>query len=134
VIPGEPLRAEIRWSSGEFATFVLSAQGRHKRREVLLEGTGGVVCFDDVKTPRLSGSGALFTSLGSAEIGSEEPLVLELKHFVSCIIQGRAFRTDVAEGVQVVRLLELGQRSLDSSGSWVAATMPGGHANDCAAP
>ena len=49
-------------------------------------------------------------------INFTEPLKLECSHFVECIATGREPLTDGEAGLQVVRVLEAAQRSLDSGG------------------
>lgn len=46
--------------------------------------------------------------------GSEEPLRTEMEHFVNCCATGTAPRSDAAEGVRVLSVLDMCQRSLDS--------------------
>lgn len=45
-----------------------------------------------------------------------EPLRLECQHFVECIREGRRPETDGVNGLQVVRILEAAQASLDQGG------------------
>jgi predicted dehydrogenase len=56
-------------------------------------------------------SGAIF----SPRIANVEPLRIECEHFVECLREGRAPRSDGASGLRVVRVLEQLQRSLDQS-------------------
>ena len=51
----------------------------------------------------------------SPQIADTEPLRLECEHFIECIREGRAPRTDGASGLRVVRVLEGLQRELDAS-------------------
>ena len=53
-----------------------------------------------------------------------EPLALECQHFVECLTTRRRPRTDGANGVDVLRVLEACQRSLESDGSPVALSAP----------
>ena len=46
--------------------------------------------------------------------GSEEPLRSEMEHFLDCCAQGMTPRSDAAEGVRVLSVLDMCQRSLDS--------------------
>jgi len=48
-------------------------------------------------------------------IEEDEPLKLECLHFLDCISSGRRPITDGSEGLQVLRVLNAAQRSLDSS-------------------
>ena len=51
----------------------------------------------------------------SPSIGNREPLRLECEHFVECLREGRAPRSDGHSGLRVVRVLEGLQASLDAS-------------------
>ena len=55
----------------------------------------------------------------SPAIGGEEPLRIELEHFVDCVAGDRTPRTDGRSGVRVVRVLDALQHSLDAGGSTV---------------
>lgn len=46
--------------------------------------------------------------------GSEEPLRSEMEHFLDCCAKGAIPRSDGAEGVRVLSVLDMCQRSLDS--------------------
>jgi predicted dehydrogenase len=46
-----------------------------------------------------------------------EPLELECKHFLDCIATGATPRTDVTSALDVVRVLEAAQASLDADGA-----------------
>lgn len=46
--------------------------------------------------------------------GAEEPLRSEMQHFLDCCAAGRKPRSDAAEGVAVLSVLDMCQRSLDS--------------------
>lgn len=91
-----------------------------------------IVLYDRgvTKTPRLP-DGTAQASLGRYEtyaefqlllragdvlipkIDFEEPLRLEVQHFVDCILSGTTPLTDGREGLRVVRTLEAAQRSLE---------------------
>ena len=53
-------------------------------------------------------------------IPQAEPLRLECQHFLECIRDGREPLTSGAEGLEVLRILNAAQRSLDSEGARVA--------------
>ena len=48
-------------------------------------------------------------------MANREPLRLECEHFVECVLEGRAPRSDGASGLRVVRVLEGLQQALDAS-------------------
>jgi UDP-2-acetamido-3-amino-2,3-dideoxy-glucuronate N-acetyltransferase len=49
-------------------------------------------------------------------VSQDEPLRLECEHFLNCIMRGEKPLTDGNEGLSVLRVLNLGQRSLDNHG------------------
>ncbi len=51
------------------------------------------------------------------EVAMEEPLVVQVRHFLDCVEQGRQPRTDLASGIRVVRLLAAAQTSLERDGA-----------------
>jgi len=61
-----------------------------------------------------------YGSVVSPYIHFEEPLRLECLHFVECVLGRTQPRTDGANGVQVVRVIEAAQRSLSLGGTRVA--------------
>lgn len=56
------------------------------------------------------------------EIAQGEPLRLECQHFLECMASGRAPRTDGAEGLRVLRVLNASQKSLESGAMRVTLT------------
>ncbi len=56
-----------------------------------------------------------------------EPLRLECEHFLDCIETGKSPRTDGAEGLRVLRILDACQRSLEAGGSTVNLSKPEKH-------
>ncbi len=53
----------------------------------------------------------------SVDIEVREPLGMECRHFLECIESGASPRTDGAEGLRVLRILDACQRSLESQGA-----------------
>ncbi len=51
------------------------------------------------------------------QIGEQEPLALQCRHFLSCVAQGRRPRSGGQEGLDVVRLLAAAERSLHRGGA-----------------
>jgi hypothetical protein len=43
-------------------------------------------------------------------------LALECQHFIDCVLDDKPVRSDGASGLQVVRILEVGQKSLENNG------------------
>ena len=50
------------------------------------------------------------------EISTDEPLLLECKHFLECIETRRTPKTDGADALRVLKVLEASQRSLSMNG------------------
>jgi predicted dehydrogenase len=53
-------------------------------------------------------------------IRSEEPLRVQCQHFLDCVREGKRPQTDGENGLQVVRVLEAGQYSMDHEGQKVS--------------
>jgi len=51
------------------------------------------------------------------QVSMEEPLVVQMRHFLDCIGDGARPRTDLASGTRVVRLLAAAQTSLERGGT-----------------
>jgi predicted dehydrogenase len=56
------------------------------------------------------------------EVAMEEPLAVQVRHFLDCIDGGHQPRTDLASGMRVVRLLAAAQTSLERGGEPVRLT------------
>lgn len=105
-----------------------------KTRELTVVGSQKMIVYDDVATEgkvRIYDKGAYRKGdpiygefqykLHSGDIwipriDMQEPLRLECAHFVDCIRTRNRPLTDGENGLRVVRVLEAGQRSLDSGG------------------
>jgi predicted dehydrogenase len=120
----------LRFPSGLAAHLHLSWLDPHKERRFTVVGSKRMATFDDMDIERkvtvydkgfdeTSGSyGEYITRAGdiwSPSIGNREPLRLECEHFVTCLREGRAPRSDGQAGLRVVRVLEGLQASLDAS-------------------
>jgi UDP-2-acetamido-3-amino-2,3-dideoxy-glucuronate N-acetyltransferase len=53
------------------------------------------------------------------EVATSEPLRMECEHFLHCVETGERPRTDGAEGLRVLKILNAGQQSLDKQGNKV---------------
>jgi UDP-2-acetamido-3-amino-2,3-dideoxy-glucuronate N-acetyltransferase len=49
-------------------------------------------------------------------VDNTQPLALECRHFVECVISRRMPRSDGQDGLRVLRVLAAAQQSLDSGG------------------
>ena len=120
----------LRFPSGLAAHLHLSWLDPHKERRFTVVGSKKMATFDDMEVERKltvydKGFDEDFTSYGdylarsgdvhSPRVPSDEPLRIECAHFVECILEGRAPRSDGESGLRVVRVLEQLQASLDES-------------------
>ncbi len=117
----------LRFPSGVVAHLHLSWLDPHKERRLTVVGSRRMATFDDM---RLEGKLTVYDkgfdedarSWGeyvarsgesfSPRIANVEPLRVECEHFVECVRDGRAPRSDGRSGLRVVRVLETLQRSL----------------------
>ncbi|MEX0972465.1 MAG: Gfo/Idh/MocA family oxidoreductase [Solirubrobacterales bacterium] len=124
----------LRFASGVVAHMHLSWLDPHKERRLTVVGAQRMATFDDMATERKltifdkgfdpdgDSAGAYVVRSGEARspaVGGEEPLRVELEHFLECVRGGGRPRADGASGVRVVRVLEALQLSLETGGSAV---------------
>jgi predicted dehydrogenase len=122
--------AFLRFPSGLAAHLHLSWLDPHKERRLTVVGSRRMATFDDMELERkltvydkgfdqAAGSyGEYITRSGdiwSPRVPNREPLRLECEHFVECLRDGHAPRSDGASGLRVVRVLEALQERLDAS-------------------
>jgi predicted dehydrogenase len=120
----------LRFPSGLAAHLHLSWLDPHKERRFTVVGSKKMATFDDMELERKltiydKGFDEDFSSYGeyiarsgdvySPRVPNDEPLRVECRHFVECVREGRAPRSDGESGLRVVRVLEELQRSLDES-------------------
>jgi predicted dehydrogenase len=120
----------MRFPSGRAAHMHLSWLDPHKERTFTVVGSKRMATFDDMDVERkvtvydkgfdesAHTYGEYITRSGdiwSPRIPNREPLRIECEHFVECIREGRAPRSDGASGLRVVRVLEAAQAALDAT-------------------
>jgi predicted dehydrogenase len=120
----------LRFPSGLAAHLHLSWLDPHKERRLTVVGSRRMATFDDMELERkltvydkgfdeAAGSyGEYITRSGdiwSPRVPNQEPLRLECEHFVACVRDGQAPRSDGESGLRVVRVLEALQERLDAS-------------------
>ena len=120
----------LRFPSGLAAHLHLSWLDPHKERRFTVVGSRRMATFDDMRSEAkvtvydkgfdedVRSWGEYVPRSGdiwSPRIAAAEPLRLECEHFVECVREGRAPRSDGESGLRVVRVLERLQASLDSS-------------------
>lgn len=141
--PGVPdtVFATLRFASGRAAHVHVSWLDPHKVRRITVVGSRKMAVFDDIEATeklRIYDKGVnppAYDSYGDAlslrfgdiyipRVDMREPLRLECQHFIDCIVQGTTPLSDGRNGLQVLRVLEAGQRSLELEGRPV--TLDGG--------
>jgi predicted dehydrogenase len=127
----------LRFASGRAAHVHVSWLDPHKVRRITVVGSRKMAVFDDIETTeklRIYDKGVNppdYDSYGDSlslrfgdiyipRVDMREPLRLECQHFVDCIAQGKTPLSDGRNGLQVLRVLEAGQRSLERGGEPVA--------------
>src|ERR671914_1161236 len=111
----------LRFPSGLAAHLHLSWLDPHKERRLTVVGSRRMATFDDMELERKvtvhdKGFDQDFASYGeyiarsgdvwSPRVSNEEPLRIECRHFVECVRDGQAPRSDGRSGLRVVRVLE----------------------------
>jgi predicted dehydrogenase len=127
----------LRFADGRLAHSHVSWLDPHKVRRLTVVGSRQMGIFDDVepseklriydkgvdRTPEYSSYGdALTLRFGDIfvpRVEMKEPLRLECQHFLDCIEQGHQPLTDGRNGLQVLRVLDALQKSLDNEGNLV---------------
>lgn len=127
--------AVLKWADGRLAQVHVSWLDPHKKRELTVVSSEKMVVWDDMNAQEMVRvydrgvdkkvdfqSYAEYVSIRSGDawlpaISMQEPLQLELEHFVDSIEKGTVPRTSVQTGVDVVRVLAAGQRSLARNGA-----------------
>jgi predicted dehydrogenase len=98
--------AALRWPDGRMAHIHVSWLDQEKRRSLTIVGSTNSLTVD-----------------GMAPISfADEPLRVECAHFVDCVRTGRRPRSDGAQGLAVVRILEAGEQSMRLGGAPIAVT------------
>jgi len=126
--------ATLYFADGRLAQIHTSWLDPHKMRRMTIVGSQKMVTFDDMEPAekirvydkgatanRAVNSYADAITLREGDISipyvdSAEPLKLECQHFIDSITSGREPRSDVLDGLAVVRVLEAGQRSIKEGG------------------
>ena len=123
----------LRFTNGEMAHLHLSWLHPRKERRLTLVCAQKMVEFDDVATDKLRiydkgyDRPSNFTYFDEyltlrdgdvhiPQLSMEEPLRIQTRHFIDCVMTGAAPRTDVASGLRVTRILDAAQRSLQLDG------------------
>lgn len=126
----------LRFANGVLGHIHVSWLDPHKVRRLTIVGAKQMAVFDDTESTeklRLYDKGVALNENGHyvgygqsmslrfgdiliPKIPSDEPLALECREFVECIRTGREPRSNGADGVRVLRVLEAAQASLRQGG------------------
>jgi predicted dehydrogenase len=124
--------AFLRFPSGLAAHLHLSWLDPHKERRFTVVGSKRMATFDDMEPerkmtiydkgfdPTTDSYVARAGEIRLPMVPTTEPLRLECEHFIECVRERRAPRSDGESGLRVVRVLEGLQRELDASRRSVA--------------
>lgn len=130
--------ATLGFGDGRLAHIHVSWLDPHKIRKMTVVGTKRMVTFDDMEASekiRVYDKGADvkegFENFAQAiairsgdilipKVPTVEPLQVEIQHFVDAVLDDRPIRTDGADGLRVVRVLEAGSESIRRGGAPVA--------------
>ena len=123
----------LKFADGRMAHIHVSWLDPHKIRKVTVVGSQKMMVFDDMQAGeqiRIYDKGAVVPGVDSfheaiklrigdiriPKLPAGEPLRAECQHFVDCIENDTHPRSDGADGLRVVRVLEAGSRSLALGG------------------
>jgi predicted dehydrogenase len=124
--------ATLEYPGGRLAHVHVSWLDPNKSRRLVVVGSHKMAIFDDTAAQKfvLCDKGFQRGSAGEVTlrqgensvplVDTTEPLVLEAQHFVDCMRSRRQPLSDGDAGMDVVSVLEYGQRSMDQGGSVVA--------------
>ena len=132
----------MRYATGELAHLHLSWLHPRKERTLTLVCSQKMVVFDDVAPDKLRiydkgyDRPPHFTEFAEyltirdgdvhiPQLPMEEPLRLQLRHFLDCLATGRPALTDLASGQRTIATLAAAQRSLARGGIPVTVEVPG---------
>ncbi|MEP0841867.1 MAG: Gfo/Idh/MocA family oxidoreductase [Phycisphaerae bacterium] len=125
--------ANLKFADGRMAHIHVSWLDPHKIRRMTLVSTAKMVVLDDMEVSekvRIYDKGAEVKSADSyaeaialrigdiliPKVPAQEPLQIECRHFVEAVLKDQPVRSDGADGVRVVKVLEAGSRSLAEGG------------------
>lgn len=135
---------QLEFEGGVTANIHVSWLDPNKVRRMTVVGSAKMVVYDDVATDykvrvydrgitrqNLSASLGEFDSFGNFQLIQRagdmlmpkvefvEPLKVQCQHFVDCIVKNQKPLSDGENGLQVVRILEAAQRSMEAGGVMV---------------
>jgi len=108
--------ATLMFGDGRMAHIHVSWIDRDKRRALTIVGEKRTLTVDQMRQTAADGSGV------GIDAGAREPLEAECDHFIDCVRTGGRPRSDGAQGLAVVRVLDAGERSMRLGGAPVPVT------------
>jgi len=132
---------QLKFSSGLRAHVYVSWLNPFKEQKLTVVGSDGMAVFDDTKPwdqklivyrKYLTWTEGNFPTVNKRDgeailVEQSEPLKSECQHFIDCCDARNIPRTDGAEGLRVLQVLDAAQKSLDTGG---AAVSPSESATD----
>ncbi len=127
--------AALRFPGDRMAHIHVSWLDPHKQRSLTVVGSKRMLTFDDAAAdekvkiydksavPRpghityAEGVAVRTGDMLAPALPGKEPLLAECEHFIDCVQTGRVPRSDGAQGLAVVQVLEAGQKSLRAGGA-----------------
>lgn len=120
----------IHFAGGVRAHVFVTWLNPFKEQKLTVVGSSGIAVFDDMKPwaeklviyrQYLTWADGQIPTANKTQgepvvVPESEPLKNECQHFIECCVDRRAPRTDGAEGLRVLSVLQAAQRSLDSKG------------------
>jgi len=132
--------ANLHFPSGKMANIHVSWLDPHKTRKLTIVGTKKMLVFDDMQATEkiwiydkgVEPKEAMaygedltlrFGDITVPHIKMQEPLALEVQHFLDCCESGDVPRSDGRDGLRVVRVLEAVDESMEAGGAPVSTTV-----------
>jgi predicted dehydrogenase len=123
----------LKFADRKMAQLQVSWLDPHKVRKITIVGGKKMVVFDDIESMEKlkifdkGVTGVSYDSYGDSitlrfgdinipHIKMTEPLRVECQHFVDCVLNDKQPLSDGTNGLQVVRILEAAQRSMENNG------------------
>jgi predicted dehydrogenase len=132
----------LSFRSGRFATIQSSWLDPRKTREMTIVGTRKMIVYDDLETlhkiriydqrvenhPHYNNFAEFhyayyYGDIHVPYVKQEEPLQVECRHFVDCIVSQATPLTSAEQGTNIVRVLEASSHSLRQGGARVAVPL-----------
>jgi len=128
----------LRFAGGIRAHVYVSWLNPFKEQKLTVVGSNGIAVFDDTRPwneklvlyrQYLTWTNGQIPTPSKAKaepvlLPEAEPLRAECQHFLTCCQERRVPRTDGAEGIRVLQVLQAAQQSLDSDGEAVSLGPP----------